>query len=84
MECYHDVNIRPSQMHISFPSEICSSEAYIGGIGTDIHLPPFFDSFNELRCTIPHLKVNDSQLGSDVLIAFDWKFSYFRGLQSFV
>ena len=22
-------------MHISFPSEICSSEAYIGGISTD-------------------------------------------------
>ena len=64
------VNIRPSQLHISLPIEICSSEAYIGGISTNIHLPRLFDNFIELRCAIPHLNVNDSQLGSDCLNCF--------------
>ena len=30
----------------------------------------FFDNFIELRCAIPHLNVNDRQLGSDCLNCF--------------
>ena len=47
-----------------FPHEICLSDAYTGGISTDIHLPPIFHNFKILRCAIPLFNVTDSQLGS--------------------
>ena len=57
-------------MHISFPSETSLSEAYMVESVQIYTFLQFFDNFNELRCTIPHLNVNDSQLGSDCLNCF--------------